>query len=83
MKIFARIYYSNKLVLTLVKNRAVGNIFNINHVVRMCHHIMRNELLFDFRFTNCVWVTMQFVVLHDPNVTYSKFTGSLGHPLTA
>jgi hypothetical protein len=83
MKIFARIYYSNKLVLTLVKKRAVSNIFNINNLVRMCHHIMKNELSFDFRFTNCVWVTMQFGVLHNPNVTHSKFIRSFGHPLTA
>ena len=52
----------------------------------MCHHVMKNELFFDFRITNCVWVTMQFVVLHNPNVTHSKFTGftgSLGHLLAA
>jgi len=26
---------------------------------------MKNELFFDFSFTNCVWVTMQFVVLRE------------------
>jgi hypothetical protein len=44
---------------------------------------MRNELLFDFRFSICVSVTVQIGVLHNPIVTLSKFSGSIGHPLTA
>jgi hypothetical protein len=34
-------------------------------------------------FSICVSVTVQIGVLHNPNVTFSKFSGSTGYPLTA
>jgi hypothetical protein len=36
-----------------------------------------------FCFSICVSVTVQIGVLHNPIVTLSKFSGSVGHPLTA
>jgi hypothetical protein len=36
-----------------------------------------------FRFSICVLVTVQIGVLQNPVVIFSKFTGSIGHPLAA
>jgi hypothetical protein len=38
MKILARIFYSKKLVSTLVKNRTMGNLFYHNQFIRTRHN---------------------------------------------
>jgi hypothetical protein len=58
--------------------------FDLDFVLsRAASNPVKIKIMPQFCFSICVLVTVQIRVLHNPNVTFSKFSGSIGHPLAA